>query len=137
MCSDQGYNYTILSNKSQALTLKWYFNKTDFSSLNFSDYSLPSFLERELKRHPKCADNIRKAFCLQYLPPCLPGEQNQYYGLCKNECRLIYDNCPEFFGRDHPEDIDFCEDFAEGESNIYGLCAYRSWPRYTPFYFRK
>lgn len=136
MCGEQGYNYTISSNKTQSLQLKWFYNKTDFSSLNSSDFSVPSFLETDLKKYPKCASIIKKMFCLQYLPPCFPGQRPQLYGPCKNECRFIMKECPEYF-QHHPQDIDVCEEFADEENRMEGFCAHKTWSKSTPFYFSK
>ena len=136
MCGDQGYDHTILSNKSQAEVLKRFFNTTlDLASLNTSDYSFPLILDKLLKKFPKCKASLRKMFCVDYLPPCFPGKPKQNYGLCKSDCNTITNACPEFF-RYYPEDLEFCADFPDGE-RFNGFCAYSSWPRSAPYWFSK
>ena len=136
MCADLGYNRTIVSNETQALMVKWFYNTTlDSPSLNFSDYSLPKFLEDYIKPYSKCASVLIKMFCVEFLPPCYEGDLKRFYGLCKSECRVIADECPDFF-RYHPEEVELCEEYAD-EISINGFCAHTSWPKSMPFYYRK
>ena len=136
LCGDQGYDHTILSSESQAKILKIFFNKTMNSpSLNSSDYSLPSFYEKQIEKYPKCANEVRKMFCANVLPPCFPSKSKQKYGLCKSVCRTVAKECPDLF-RSHREDLEYCAEFPDGET-INGFCAHTSWPKSTPRYFGK
>lgn len=129
ICQNVGYTHTIITQKRQKRFYKYWYRKNYTNSAVVSIPRQNSWAQDLMtnKKMSRCAQNVKKLFCVEHIPPCFPEEGIAYYTACRDLCKNVTIECPEVLRTRMRSYFLYCEKLAFGEA-YKGFCKHRSWP---------
>ena len=97
-----------------------------------SEYNNTEIWGELIGNHPTCSPKLRKYFCSLFAAPCFDNEPFSAYGMCRDECEQVHQECSDVPSSDWSHLLGdkaswSCRMF---DSNIKrnGFCLGKTWP---------